>query len=129
MNERDIAKKITQHLNYGANQLDRSVLERLQSARKQALAAHASPQQVFGMAMAGHGDVHHHGHHGHWHFSPRFWISLAVLLLGLLIAFNWLEMNGADPDDLDATLLAEELPVHAYLDSDFDSWLDQSSRR
>lgn len=126
MNERDIAKKITQHLNYGTNQLDRSVLEQLQSARKQALAAHASPQRVFGMAMAGHGDVHS-GHHGHGHL--RFWISLAVLLLGLLIAFNWLEMNGAEPDDLDATLLAEELPVHAYLDSDFDSWLDQSSRR
>lgn len=128
MNERDMAKKITRHLNYGANQLDRSVLERLQSARKQALAAHANPQQVFGMAMAGHSDVHS-GHHGHGHFSLRFWISLAVLLLGLLIAFNWLEMNGAEPDDLDATLLAEELPVHAYLDSDFDSWLDQSSRR
>ncbi|PWB49104.1 MAG: hypothetical protein C3F18_10700 [Nitrosomonadales bacterium] len=126
MNERDIAKRITQHLNYGANQLDRSVLERLQSARKQALAAHASPQQVFGIAMAGHGDVHsgHHGHHGHL----RFWISLAVLLLGLLIAFNWQEINGADPDDVDANLLAGELPVHAFLDSDFNSWLDQSLR-
>lgn len=128
MNERDMAKKMTRYLNHGVNQLDRSVLERLQSARKQALAAHASPQQVFGMAMAGNGEGHA-GHHGHGHFSPRFWISLAVLLLGLLIAFNWMEMNDSESDDVDATLLAEDLPVHAYLDSDFSKWLDQSSRR
>ncbi len=128
MNERDIAKKITQHLNYGTNQLDRSVLERLHSARKQALAAHASPQRVFGMVMAGHGEVHS-GHHGHGHYSLRFWIPLVVLLLGLLIAFNWSEINNDEPDDVDATLLAGELPINAYLDSDFKSWLDQSSRR
>ncbi|MDO8892674.1 MAG: DUF3619 family protein [Sulfurimicrobium sp.] len=128
MNERDIAKKITQHLNYGTNQLDRSVLEDLRSARQRALAAHAHPQQVFGMAVAGHGDVHS-GHHGHGHHSPRFWIPLVVLLLGLLIAYNWSEINGDDPDDVDATLLAGELPINAYLDSDFKSWLDQSSRR
>lgn len=128
MNERDIAKKITRHLNHGTNQLDRSILENLHAARKQALAAHASPQQVLGMAIAGHGDVHH-GHHDHGHFSLRFWISLAVLLLGLLIAFNWFEINGDESDDVDATMLAGELPVHAFLDSDFKSWLDQSSQR
>lgn len=124
MNERDIAKKITQHLNYGANQLDRSVLERLQSARKQALVAHAHPGQVLGMVTAGHGEVHSE-HHGHL----RFWIPFVILLLGLLIVFNWQEINGTEPDDVDATLLAGDLPVHAYLDSDFNSWLDQSSRR
>lgn len=128
MNERDIAKKITQHLNYGTNQLDRSVLERLQLARKQAVAARANPQQIFGVAMAGHGEVRS-GHHGHGHFSLSFWISLVVLLLGLLMAVNWQDINDDLPDDVDATLLAEDLPVNAYLDSDFSSWLDQSSRR
>lgn len=128
MNERDIAKKITQHLNYGANQLDRSVLEGLHAARKKALTAHAASAQVLGVAMAGHGGIHSE-HHGHGHFSMRFWIPLAVLLLGLLIVFNWQEINGEEPDDVDATLLAGDLPVHAYLDSDFNSWLDQSSRR
>ncbi len=128
MSERDIAKKITLHLNYGASQLERPVLERLQSARKQALAAHSSPQQVFGMAIAGHGGTHS-DHHGHGHASPRFWILLVVLLLGLLIAFNWQEISSDEADDVDATLLAGDLPIHAYLDSDFNSWLDQSLRR
>ncbi len=99
MNEQDMAKRITRHLNYGVNQMDRSMLERLQSVRKQALAVHTNPQQVYGMTIAGHGGLHS-GHHGH--FSLRFWLSLVVLLLGLLIIFNWQD-NSSEPDDVDAT--------------------------
>lgn len=128
MKERSIAKKITQHLNYGTTQLDRSVLTRLQSARQLALEAQARPHRVWGLAWAGAGT----GSHGEGrHTSLRFWISLAVLLAGMLIALNWQVLNGDDPtgDDVDATLLAGDLPVRAYLDNDFDSWLKQSSRR
>lgn len=127
MNKQDIAKKISQYLNYGANQLDRSVLERLQSARLQALALHAKPRHALGLTLAGMaGSSHHHGEGRH--FSLRFWLSLAILLVGLLIAANWQAMNGDPLDDVDATLLAADLPVHAYLDTDFDTWLEQSSR-
>lgn len=136
MNERDIAKKISQHLNYGANQLDRSVLVRLQSARLQALELHAKPRHAFGLTLAGAaGSDHHpgaagsgHGHGEGRHYSLRFWLSLAALLVGLLIAANWQAMDGDPVDDVDATLLAADLPVYAYLDSDFDTWLEQSSR-
>jgi hypothetical protein len=129
MNERDIAKKISQHLNYGANQLDRSVLVRLQSARLQALELHAKPRHAFGLTLAGAaGSGHDHGHGEGRHYSLRFWLSLAALLVGLLIAANWQAMDGDPLDDVDATLLAADLPVHAYLDSDFDTWLEQSSR-
>jgi len=129
MNERDIAKKISQHLNYGANQLDRSVLVRLQSARLQALELHAKPRHAFGLSLAGAaGSGHDHGHGEGRHYSLRFWLSLAALLVGLLIAANWQAMDGDPLDDVDATLLAADLPVHAYLDSDFDTWLEQSSR-
>lgn len=130
MNERDMAKMISQHLNYGTNQLDRSVLLRLQAARQQAVALHAKPRHAFSLAWAGGDADDHHRHHdgaGH-HFSLRFWLSLAVLLAGLLIAVNWQSMNGDQYDEVDATLLAEDLPVHAYLDSDFDTWLEQSSQ-
>jgi len=126
MNERDIAKKISQHLNYGANQLDRSILARLQAARQQAMELHAKPRHVFGLALA-HGTADHHGEGRH--HPLRLWLSLAALLAALLIAINWQTMNGDPADDIDATLLAADLPVHAYLDSDFDKWLEQSSRR
>lgn len=127
MNERDIAKKISQHLNYGANQLDRSVLVRLQSARLQALELHAKPRHAFGLTLAGAAGSGH-GHGEGRHYSLRFWLSLAALLVGLLIAANWQAMDGDPLDDVDATLLAADLPVYAYLDSDFDTWLEQSSR-
>lgn len=136
MNERDIAKKISQHLNYGANQLDRSVLARLHASRQQALELHAKPRHAFGLTLAGaagngrHPDAtggdHHHGTGKH--LPLRFWLSLAALLVSLLIAANWQAMDGDPLDDVDATLLAADLPVHAYLDSDFDTWLEQSSR-
>jgi len=127
MKEQDIAKKISQHLNYGANQLDRSVLARLQSARQEALELHAKPHHAFGLNLAGGtGNSHHHGEGRH--YSLRFWLSLAALLATLLIAANWQTMDGDPLDDVDATLLAADLPVHAYLDSDFDTWLKQSSR-
>lgn len=127
MNERDIARKIAQHLNYGTSNLDRDVLLRLQSARQEALELHAKPRHLFGLAMAGTAGDHHHGEGRH--HSLRFWLSLAALLAGMLIATNWQAMNGEEPEEIDATLLAADLPVHAYLDSDFDSWLEQSSQR
>lgn len=127
MNERDIAKKITQHLNYGTSQMDRSVLSRLQTARQQALELHARPSHAFGLILAD-ASGGNHGHGEGRHFSSLFWWSLAALLAGLLIAVNWQAMNGEPVDDVDATLLAADLPVHAYLDSDFDAWLKQSSQ-
>jgi len=127
MNERDIAKKISQHLNYGTNQLDRSVLTRLQTARQQTLELHAKPHHAFGLNMAGvTGNSHNHGEGRH--YSLRFWLSLAALLAGLFIAANWQAMDSDPLDDVDATLLAADLPVYAYLDSDFDAWLEQSSQ-
>lgn len=126
MNEHDIAKKISQHLNYGANQLDRPILARLQAARLQALELHAKPRHVLGLSMAN-GTADHHGEGRHQHL--RVWLSLAALLAALLIAFNWQTMNGDQTEDDDAPLLAADLPVHAYLDSEFDTWLEQSSLR
>lgn len=128
MNEHDMARKITQTLNHGLTQLDRNALARLQAARKQALAAQAKPRHAFGLAWAGMSPTHHEGHGTHWH--PKFWLSLAVLLAGLMFAANWQAHNNVniDPsDEIDASLLAGDLPFHAYLDPGFDTWLEESS--
>lgn len=126
MSEQDIARKITQHLTFGANNLDRSVLLRLQSARQQALELHAKPRRILNLAL-NEGSSDHHG--AGRQYSTTFWFSLIALLAALLVAVNWQTMNGDPVDDVDATLLAAELPVHAYLDADFEKWLEQSSRR
>ena len=119
MNEKDMARKISQHLNHGANQLDRPVLERLQSARKAALGAYVQSAQVGRMATE-HGMADYLDEKGH---VGRYFWAVIVLLLSLMIVDNWQEFNGDPIDDVDATLLSADLPVNAFLDSDFDEWL------
>jgi hypothetical protein len=125
MNEYGLAKKITQHLDYGTANLDSRIQYRLQAARQHALEAYAKPHHSFSLAWGGHGggSDHHRGH------SPfRAWLPLAVLLLGLMFITYWQtteQMN--DISEIDAHLLAEELPFDAFIDTGFDTWLEGSS--
>jgi hypothetical protein len=125
MNEHGLAKKITQHLDYGTANLDSRIQYRLQAARQHALEAYAKPHHGFSLAWGGlgGGSGHHRSH------SPfRAWLPLAVLLLGLMFITYWQtteQMN--DISEIDAHLLAEELPFHAFIDTGFDTWLEGSS--
>ncbi len=124
MNEHDLAKKITQHLDYGTANLDSRIHYRLQTARQHAMEAYAQPRHGFNLAWEG------RGHSGHRSYSPfRAWVPLALLILGLMFVTYWQntqEMN--DVSEIDAHLLALDLPVHAFIDSGFDTWLEGSSQ-
>lgn len=124
MNEHDLAKKITQHLDYGTANLDSRIQYRLQTARQRALEAYAEPRHSFSLAEAGHGHGSRHSH------SPfRAWVPLALLVLGLMFVTYWQntqEMN--DVSEIDAHLLAQDLPIHAFIDNGFDTWLEGSSQ-
>lgn len=126
MNERNLAKNIARQLNAGLGQIDKDIANRLQAARKQALEKYRAPQPVFGWAWAG-GSHPHSRHNGHTHL--RWWLSAGVLILALLAALFWQNsrQNG-DIAELDAALLSGDLPIHAYLDQEFDAWLESSSR-
>jgi hypothetical protein len=134
MNESDLARKITQHLDSGLELLKDDTLARLQSARKKALAAYdPKHQHSFGLAWVGHGGHHGHGHAGKsGRFQPlqRTWVLLAALIFGLLLVNYWQSYHQAgDPAEIDAYLLAEDLPVNAYLDNGFEAWLDDSAKQ
>jgi hypothetical protein len=60
----------------------------------------------------------------------RYALSLAVLILGLAGIVYWQSSNGAGSEiaDLDARLLTDDLPIDAYLDKGFDSWLKRQQR-
>ena len=79
-------------------------------------------------ASAWHGqDTATSGHHGHSPF--RAWVPLAVLVLGLVFVTYWQttqQMN--DISEIDAHLLAQDLPIHAFIDTGFDTWLEGSSQ-
>jgi len=127
MNEHDLAKKIVHHLDYGTAHLDSRLQYRLQAARQHALEAYAKPHHNFSLAWGGHsgGSGHHRSH-----LPFRAWVPLAVLLLGLMFVTYWQntqEMN--DVSEIDAHLLAQDLPIHAFIDNGFDKWLEGSSQQ
>lgn len=123
MNEREFVNKIKQDLNYGLGQVPASVSARLKAAREQAVQTYAAREVTTGgFALAGHG----HAHSSH---TPHVkWMPLGLLLLALAGVWYW-QASSQQDDDIDAALLASDLPLNAYVDHDFHSWLDQTQQR
>ena len=125
--EDELARKLVQYLDDGAEQLEPRVRERLAAARRNALSRfHERPVTVLGLAWAGSAAVWltEHGLHG-----ARLLIAAAALVIATTGVLYW---QGAGPfnglAEIDAYLLTDELPINAYLDKGFDSWLKRSSR-
>lgn len=124
----ELARKIVQHLDFGADHVDAPTRERLLDARKIALSHYQeAAQPAWGLAWAGQAVRRR----GESHFlSPRYWVAGAALVVALIGIAYW--QNGATPStelaEIDVGLLTDELPINAYLDKGFDSWLKRSSR-
>jgi hypothetical protein len=127
MNEQDdLGRRIAELLDAGADSLGPAERERLAAARRTALAAHRPEKaRAWVPALAGAGA-------GGW-TERRLWgvpylIPTAALILGLAAVtyMHWSPPN--DIADIDAGLLTDDLPINAYLDQAFDSWLKRSPR-
>ncbi|HZN24584.1 MAG TPA: DUF3619 family protein [Burkholderiales bacterium] len=127
MNQEDeLARRIARLLDEGAGGLTPDQGERLARARKLALSRQqVRTEPVRAPVLAG-------------PFSRfteqsmlgvRYVIPLAALLLGL-IGVVYVHTGGVASEiaNIDAGLLTDELPISAYLDQGFDSWLKPSSR-
>lgn len=125
MNEHELAKKIARHLNQGLAALGQDTAKKLQTARKKALASYKEHQPVFGLAWA---TALPFGRSRPGPSFYRLWLPLAVLIVGLVSITYWQGRQNAEIVETDAALLAEELPIHAYLDKDFEQWLESSSQ-
>lgn len=125
--EREIAQKIVRELDRGARSVGGETAARLAVAREQALAQfqHAP---VIGLAGAGQSVSSFMG--GRSPSGARYLLPLAVLILGLAGIVFWQSSNGSGSElaDIDARLLTDDLPIDAYLDKGFDSWLSRQSR-
>jgi len=124
--EDELTHRIIERLDQGADQIDRATRERLIDAREQALERYRAPSaSVFGLAWAGNVLARFSGHR----FRVRNWIALATLLLVLSGLAVWTRLGPTNEiAEIDAGLLADELPINAYLDKGFDSWLKRGSR-
>jgi hypothetical protein len=127
MNEQELAGKIVQHLEQGLGDIKQGTLYQLQSARMAALDRYRVTQPVFGMAWAS--DAAFHISHSRY-FNARNLVMLATLLLSLIGFSYWQAAIQPSNEiaDIDVNLLTGDLPISAYLDSDFDAWLKRSSQ-
>ena len=125
--EHELAREIVQYLEDGVDQLEPRVRERLAGARRNALSRYREQSApVFGLAWAGHAAV---WLTEHTFRGTRLLIAvaaLAALTAGLVYWQSTGPANGLA--DIDVYLLTDELPINAYLDKGFDSWLKRSSR-
>lgn len=123
----EFAAKIVQRLDYGVESLDAGTRERLAAARKVALSHYRErPEPVFGFAWAMNA-ISHRGGTQRTH-GARYLVAVAALALGLIGFAYWQTLQPNDFSDIDVRLLTDDLPIDAYLDRGFDSWLKRASR-
>jgi hypothetical protein len=119
--EPELARKLVRYLDDGLDGIEPRVRERLAAARMNAL-AHYRAQPVLGLAAPGNvvSWVTEH--------APLT-LAAAALVAATAGAVYWQSTRPANGlAELDAYLLTDELPINAYLDKGFDSWLKRSSR-
>lgn len=121
-----LARNIVRVLERGSLDLNDHAIHRLRTAREQALMAYRPPHEGI-LVTTGHAIAH-------WLERPgaglRYLLPVAALVVGLAGIVLWQTGNGGVNElaDRDARLLTDDLPIDAYLDKGFDSWLKRQSR-
>ncbi len=124
--EHETAQKIARALDRSARDMGGDTVARLAAARGQALAGYrVAPGWKLAWA-------------GPWASRNserptaglRYALPIALLIMGLIGIVYWHSGNGQNNElaDLDVRLLTDDLPIDAYLDKGFDSWLKRQSR-
>lgn len=123
MTELDFGYRVAHRLDQGKDGLSQETRERLFLARQQALKHHRASASL--LSLPG---------FGHLTFDlllPKVRITAALLALTIGVAgsYTWNSVQkAAELEDVDSALLSDELPITAYLDSGFDTWLKDSSQ-
>jgi hypothetical protein len=129
-NEIRFANKIRQALNESAR-LDGRIAERLRAARERALEARRVSSLEHAPAagwMRGTASGLVGSFGGIGGFSLRVLLPTVMLVAGLVAIYGWQkDQRAADIEELDAQLLTDDLPIDAYLDRGFETWLKKVS--
>ena len=119
MNEDQFGSQV-QHRLHQAIEVPPGAAERLRAAREQAL-ARQRPEPAPALQWAD----NLLGSLGGWSgISLRVLLPVALLVAGLAGIYTWQQNQTlAEIEEIDALLLADELPLDAYLDRGFQDWL------
>jgi hypothetical protein len=132
MNEEHVGRKVAWHLDRGLDQLDQGTLSALAAARLAAVSQRAAYERrpESAMVLAGRGAIPS----GNRRTGVRWWVPAAAVALAVAALVFVQTMNqppvfssNQELGALDAGLLADDLPISAYLDKGFDAWLDDTS--
>lgn len=129
--DHELAEKIVRLLNHGTHQIDTKTADKLLAARKEALAhfkekpAHAWVPQ---WATAGVGRAGLLSEPFSNNLRAGFVLLALLTSLAAVVAWQTLGQQGSEIAEIDEGLLTDELPINAYLDKGFDSWLKRPSR-
>lgn len=132
MSEEQFGRRVAWHLDRGLDQLDQGTLNALAAARQAALNGQPVYQRSTepAMAVAGHAalSTRHPRTRICW-WVPASAVAVVVAALMYVQAMNQHPMFAPNHElgALDAGLLADELPIDAYLDKGFDAWLEDTS--
>lgn len=121
MSERDFPRKVIDILNHGVDRLDSATARRLGEARRQALARARTAAETRGShALVWSSWLQHH----RIAVAGTMLVALLVCVAGV---WQILPQQADDTAQIDAGLLTDDLPVHAYLDNHFTEWLNNTS--
>jgi len=119
MNETQFGNRIRHLLNQGLS-LDKGATERLRAARGRALARQKSePAPALAWADNVLGSL------GGWSgLSLRVLAPFVALVISVFAIYTWQQNQRiAEVEEIDAQLLADDLPIDAFLDRNFQNWL------
>jgi hypothetical protein len=121
MSEHELAGRIVQRLQSGLDGIDPHTLARLRSVRATALErAQPEPASVLAWASAVSPVL--------WirRLSPRYLLPIVGMVLTVSTMVYWQQQQLIeDPVEIDAKLLASDLPIGALLDKGLDAWLQR----
>jgi hypothetical protein len=126
VNEHEKGRRIARYLDDSLDALDPSIVRRLETALSRALAALPDREAAAELALAGAAP----GRSGpaatpSWAGTFRVLLPAAALLVAMVGTYVWQELNSR-PDEAEMDLLADELPIDAYLDKGFQQWISAS---
>ena len=120
MNEGEFAVRVVARLDQDLADLPAPTVQKLQAARMSALAAcDPGAQMSVSRGFAARG----------WFgfgLSARLLVPAMIVIASVTGLIVW-QVSGHPDEELDAGLLAGELPIHAYTDPGFETWLQQSN--
>ncbi|NDI85777.1 DUF3619 family protein [Undibacterium crateris] len=129
----DFAYKVKRALNESAEQLPAPTLDRLAQARKLAMARKKKEApvavRVFKGAFAGNNGLSFSGP-GSWLGKLGLALPALVLVVGMFGIYEYeQQQNINELADIDATMLVDELPPAAYVDTGFTAYLNNKDNK